>query len=824
MSDFNTYFLMKEPDVIDYVQAKLSYFDADAPLACKEIGDGNLNYVFRVWDERSGRSIIVKQAGEHLRISDKMTLTTDRGRIEASILKLQGALCPGLVPEVYLYDGVMCAMIMEDMIGHTMMRTGLIHHEIYPKFPEQISTFLVNSLLMTTDIVMDHQKRKALVREFTNPELCDITENLVFGEPLLDYNGRNDVFPPVRDFVEREIYGDEELRAEVARLKFRFMNHAQSLIHGDLHTGSVFINKDHTFVFDPEFAFFGPMGYDIGNVIANLFFAWANGNATIDAPAERARFCGWCMCAILEIVDLFKEKFCRLYDEQVTEPLARSEEFKQSYLADIMADTAGYAGTECIRRIVGMAHNKDITVIEDMAKRASAEKILLTFAKDLILHQRQFQTAGDYYRAMEDAIRAIEPDNPLIGPKKTILDYDTVALDDEQHALVIIDQTKLPSRIEILSLTAQEDIWDAIYLLKVRGAPAIGVAAAIGIYLAAREIAEGTADASGQTTPAGQTATGQAAPAGRTAAGQTASARGPVTDYEEFLRRFREASAYLNSSRPTAVNLSWALQRMENVVLAHKGDSVAQIVAALHDEALAIREEDILVCQSIGKYGLSLVKPGDGLLTHCNAGQLATVKYGTATAPMYLGQEKGYHFKVYCDETRPLLQGARLTSFELFSAGLDVTLLCDNMSASLMREGKIQAVFVGCDRVARNGDTANKIGTSMAALAAKRYGVPFYVCAPTSTIDMSTATGDDIVIEQRKPEEVTDMWYEKPMTAPGVKVYNPAFDVTDHDLITGIVTEFGIAYPPYEESFQEIFLKKQIRDTVQRMMKDMDIK
>ena len=302
MSDFNTYFLMKEPDVIDYVQAKLSYFDADAPLACKEIGDGNLNYVFRVWDERSGRSIIVKQAGEHLRISDKMTLTTDRGRIESSILKLQGALCPGLVPEVYLYDGVMCAMIMEDMIGHTMMRTGLIHHEIYPKFPEQISTFLVNSLLMTTDIVMDHQKRKALVREFTNPELCDITENLVFGEPLLDYNGRNDVFPPVRDFVEREIYGDEELRAEVARLKFRFMNHAQSLIHGDLHTGSVFINKDHTFVFDPEFAFFGPMGYDIGNVIANLFFAWANGNATIDAPAERARFCGWCMCAILEIV------------------------------------------------------------------------------------------------------------------------------------------------------------------------------------------------------------------------------------------------------------------------------------------------------------------------------------------------------------------------------------------------------------------------------------------------------------------------------------------------------------------------------------------
>ena len=802
MADFSTYFLMKEPDVIEYVRAKLSYFENNAPLTCREIGDGNLNYVFRVKDPRNGRSIIVKQAGTHLRISNEMTLTTDRGRIEASILKLQDALCPGLVPKVYLYDGVMCAMIMEDMVGHTMMRTGLIHHEIYPKFPDQISTFLVNTLLMTTDIVMDHQERKALIREFSNPELCDITENLVFGEPMLDYNGRNDIFPPVREFVEKEIYGDDALKTAVARLKFRFMNEAQSLIHGDLHTGSVLINQEHTFVFDPEFAFFGPMGYDIGNVIANLFFAWANGNATIDAPAEKARFCGWCMRSIVEIIDLFKEKFCRLYDEQVTEPLAKSEDFKAAYLRDILADTAGYAGTECIRRIVGMAHNKDMTVIENAEKRATAEKILLTFAKDLILHQKEFQRGADYYRAMEDAVRAIEPDNPLIGPKKTILDYDTVALDDEKHALVIIDQTRLPSRIEILSLTAQKDIWDAIYLLKVRGAPAIGVAAAIGIYLAAREISLSMAKQNGDS------------------AGQGADGR-PATDYEEFLRRFREASAYLNSSRPTAVNLSWALRRMENVVLAHKGDSIPQIVQALHDEALAIREEDIVVCRSIGKYGLTLVKPGDGLLTHCNAGQLATVKYGTATAPMYLGQKKGYHFKVYCDETRPLLQGARLTSFELASAGLDVTLLCDNMSASLMREGKIQAVFVGCDRVAKNGDTANKIGTSMAALAAKRYHVPFYVCAPTSTIDMNTATGSDIVIEQRKPEEVTDMWYEKPMTAPGVKVYNPAFDVTDHDLITGIVTEFGIAYPPYEESFREIFLKKQIRDTVQRMMKDM---
>ena len=370
------------------------------------------------------------------------------------------------------------------------------------------------------------------------------------------------------------------------------------------------------------------------------------------------------------------------------------------------------------------------------------------------------------------------------GSTPTILDYDTVNLDEDNHALVIIDQTKLPNRIEILSLSSQEEIWDAIYLLKVRGAPAIGVTAAIGIYLAAREIR--------------------------------------ADDFDSFYTGFKKASDYLNSSRPTAVNLSWALRRMEEVVICHKESSISEIVEALHQEALRIRQEDIDVCREIGRYGLSLVKPGDGLLTHCNAGQLATVRYGTATAPMYLGQEQDYHFKIYCDETRPLLQGARLTSFELKSAGMDVTVLCDNMSASLMREGKVNAVFVGCDRVAANGDAANKIGTSMVALAAKRYGIPFYVCAPTSTIDMNTKTGADIIIEQRKAEEVTSMWYKEPMVAEGIKAYNPAFDVTDQDLITGIVTEFGIAYPPYDQAFREIFLKKEIKKTVEEIVDQTD--
>lgn len=351
------------------------------------------------------------------------------------------------------------------------------------------------------------------------------------------------------------------------------------------------------------------------------------------------------------------------------------------------------------------------------------------------------------------------------------MEVETVALDDQNSALVIIDQTKLPNEVRLLRLTDQKSIWDAIYLLQVRGAPAIGVAAGMGIYLAAKAI--------------------------------------EADNYDDFYAQFREAKAYLDSARPTAVNLSWALNRMEEVVKAGSGRPVAEIKELLRREAEAIKSEDTWMCKSIGEYGLSLLKPGMGLLTHCNAGQLATSKYGTATAAMYLGQEKGYGFRVFCDETRPLLQGARLTAFELHSSGVDTTLICDNMAPSVMKNGWIDAVFVGCDRVAANGDTANKIGTSYVAMAAKYYGIPFYVCAPTSTIDMACATGDGIHIELRPGEEVTEMWYAQRMAPEGIKVYNPAFDVTDAGNITAIITEYGIAYPPFADSLKQIFDRKK---------------
>lgn len=358
--------------------------------------------------------------------------------------------------------------------------------------------------------------------------------------------------------------------------------------------------------------------------------------------------------------------------------------------------------------------------------------------------------------------------------QKSIMEYDTVALDDENNAVVIIDQTLLPGRTKLISLKTAQEIWDAIYLLKVRGAPAIGVTAAMGIYILSKQI--------------------------------------DTDDFGVFYERFCEYKEYLDSSRPTAVNLSWALKRMGAAALQagkEEGRPVPAVKEILHQEALRIRDEDIQVCRKIGENGLLLVKPGDGILTHCNAGKLAAVKYGTATAPIYLGQEKGYHFHVFADETRPLLQGARLTAFELYSSGVDVTLICDNMSASVMAKGLVQAVFVGCDRVAANGDTANKIGTSVVATVAKHYGVPVYICAPTSTIDMDTPAGGQIRIEERPSREVTDMWYREPMAPEGVKVYNPAFDVTEHELISGIVTEYGIARAPYTESLKAIMDMKQ---------------
>lgn len=344
---------------------------------------------------------------------------------------------------------------------------------------------------------------------------------------------------------------------------------------------------------------------------------------------------------------------------------------------------------------------------------------------------------------------------------------DNVALNEDGKAVVIIDQTRLPGETVYLTLRTPGEMYDAIIRLKVRGAPAIGICAAYCLYALAAQM--------------------------------------PECGYTAFIAALREWKEYLASSRPTAVNLSWALRRMERVAESNPEKSVAEILSLLEREARSIQEEDAAMCLAISEHGLSLVRDGDGILTHCNAGPLATSRYGTALGPILLGAERGLRFKVFADETRPLLQGARLTAYELSKAGVDVTLICDSMANLVMASGWIQACFVGCDRIAANGDTANKIGTSGVAVLAKHHGIPFYVLGPTSTVDRTCADGSDIEIELRAPEEIREMYYTAPMAPKEVKCYNPAFDVTSHELITGIVTEKGICRPPYNQSIAALF-------------------
>ncbi|MBL4666671.1 MAG: S-methyl-5-thioribose-1-phosphate isomerase [Sneathiella sp.] len=332
--------------------------------------------------------------------------------------------------------------------------------------------------------------------------------------------------------------------------------------------------------------------------------------------------------------------------------------------------------------------------------------------------------------------------------------------------LYLLDQTQLPLNVVMEKQETAEQVWASIHALKVRGAPAIGIAAAYGLCVAVKDF---------QNHP-----------------------------LHEFLAHLEDRAAYLDSSRPTAVNLGWALRRMVTAAKRSTADNSKALYKTLVDEAVQIHEEDKALCRGMGQNGYPLIKPGMGVLTHCNAGSLATSELGTATAPMYMAHNAGVSFRVYAGETRPLLQGARLTAWELQHAGIDVTLITDNMAAHLMSQGLIDLVITGTDRVAANGDVANKIGTLGVAILARHFGIPFYVACPSSTIDLNSATGLDIPIEERDPSEVTEFGTKR--TAPkGVKVRNPAFDITPNDLVTGLITEKQIITAPYIDNLEAIY-------------------
>jgi 5-methylthioribose kinase len=401
MSQFDKYFLMKPADVIAYARDQLDFFPKDANLECAEIGDGNINFIFRVWDGKSGKSVVIKQAGPTARISEDFVLSTDRNRIESEILILEHELAPGLVPLIYKYDETMSCCAMEDLSDYVIMRRALMEQQTFPLFADHITTFMVNTLLLTTDVVLEHKKKKNMVKQYINPELCEISEDLVYTEPFNDYKGRNDVFPPNLEWVKQNVYGDAALRLEAAKLKFEFLTNAQSLIHGDLHTGSIFIKPDSTKIIDPEFAFYGPIGYDTGNIVANLIFAWANGDATIADPAKRAAFCGWVEETIVQVVDMFNEKFMAAWQTHVTEIFAKEPGFDRWYLSTVLRDTAGVTGLELFRRILGLAHVKDITSIADEAARLRAERICLSAAAHYIKHRDEYQTGADFLKTLQ---------------------------------------------------------------------------------------------------------------------------------------------------------------------------------------------------------------------------------------------------------------------------------------------------------------------------------------------------------------------------------------------------------------------------------------
>lgn len=330
----------------------------------------------------------------------------------------------------------------------------------------------------------------------------------------------------------------------------------------------------------------------------------------------------------------------------------------------------------------------------------------------------------------------------------------SVGFDTVNNKAVFIDQTLLPTEYKEIFTDDYNEIFDAIKFLKVRGAPAIGVFTAVSLAVLMN--------------------------------------KSTAVTYEEMLAELKDYCEKLILCRPTAVNLKWATEEMLKVA---EKSNIDNIKIKLTYHALDMLNEDVAICRKIGEYGADLLKNCNSVLTHCNAGRLATVKYGTALAPIYVAKENGHNIRVFADETRPLLQGARLTAFELCQADVDTTVICDNMASFVMKNGLIDAVLVGCDRVALNGDTANKIGTSGVAILAKHYNIPFYVCMPFSTFDKNIKTGDDIVIEMRNGNEIGEMWYEKRMIPQNAKTLNPAFDVTDHSLITAFITEKGVFTP-----------------------------
>jgi 5-methylthioribose kinase len=391
----SVYRTLTEQEAVEYARNIPNLFPKDAKLVSREIGDGNLNYVFHIKDEGpSGKSIIFKQALPYVRvIGDSWPLTLDRARIESEALLLEDELCPGSVPKVYHYDTALALIVMEDLSAYQIMRKGLVERKRYPNFPKQIGTFLARTLFLTSDLAMSPLEKKRKAASFTNPELCNITENFVFTYPFHD-DPSNAYNPLITDTVQR-IWNNDELKLEVAKLKEGFMTHGQALLHGDLHTGSIMVTEEDTKVIDPEFAYYGPMGFDIGAVFANLLLNYAaHEGHTLDSQ-EREAYQAYLLKTIEETWNVFEAEFRTLWQEKAQEPYAKVPGYLETYLQGVLQDTAGYAGCKMMRRVIGLAHVWDLESITDPELRAKGETLALHIGQELVLKRETFTTIND---------------------------------------------------------------------------------------------------------------------------------------------------------------------------------------------------------------------------------------------------------------------------------------------------------------------------------------------------------------------------------------------------------------------------------------------
>ncbi|WP_338958906.1 S-methyl-5-thioribose kinase [Fusobacterium vincentii] len=380
---YQEHFLLDCDEVISYVKEK-NLFSENADLTVKEIGDGNINYIFKVENKIDGKSIVLKQADKLLRSSGR-PLDLTRSKIEANILRIENDLAPHFVPEIYFYDEIMCVLAMEDISEYKNLRTELIAGKIFLNFADNISEFLSRTLLLTTDLFMNKFEKKKNVKEFINPELCDISECLVFTEPYDNNRNRNIITAGNEEFVENILYKNEDLHFAILKLREKFMNYSQSLIHGDLHSGSIFINEKGIKIIDPEFSFYGPMAYDIGNVIGNLYFPLYRAKFFMEDSKKKEEFINWLEKCILDIPILFSKKCKLLWEKYSNDRLLKNKKFRDYYIENIIKDSLAYAGTEIIRRTVGDTKVLELTSLETSEKKLELERSLINKAISMII-------------------------------------------------------------------------------------------------------------------------------------------------------------------------------------------------------------------------------------------------------------------------------------------------------------------------------------------------------------------------------------------------------------------------------------------------------